>query len=146
MKISTRARYGSRLMLELGLHFGQKPVLLKDIARLEDISEKYLSQIIMSLKAAGLVNSFRGAHGGYVLARPPDKITMKNIVGSLEGDLNLVGCVNNPSECKRTAKCVTRNLWAELGRAITQKLDSVTLQDLVDQCKKKQEPALIYAI
>jgi Rrf2 family protein len=96
MKISTRARYGTRLMVALGAHYGQRPVFLKEIAKAEEISEKYLSQIIMPLKAAGLVNSFRGAHGGYVLSRTPAQISLKDIVGALEGDFNLVGCLGNP--------------------------------------------------
>ena len=146
MKISTRARYGTRLMLGLGLHYGQGAVFLKDIAKAEEISEKYLSQIIIPLKSAGLVNSFRGAHGGYVLARPPDKISLKEIVGALEGDLNLVGCVGNTSECPRTSICVTRDLWNDLGATIAQRLDAMTLHDLVRQYRKKKESVATYSI
>ncbi len=80
MKLSTRARYGTRLMLKLALRYGKGPVFLKDIARAEEISEKYLSQIIIPLKGAGLVRAFRGAHGGYTLARAPDRIKLKDIV------------------------------------------------------------------
>ena len=146
MKISTRTRYGTRLMVELGCRYGQHPAFLKDIAAKENISEKYLSQIIIPLKTAGLVNSFRGAHGGYVVARPPEEITLKEIVEVLEGDLNLVGCVKNASECQRASICVTRNLWGELGQVITQTLEKVTLQDLVKQSKEIHDLALMYSI
>lgn len=145
MKISTRARYGARLMLELGLYYSE-PMFLKDIAKLEDISEKYLSQIIIPLKAAGLVTSFRGAHGGYVLTRPPENITLKEIVGVLEGDFSLVGCIKNPSECPRVCVCVARDLWSNLSEKISQTLESVKLSDLVRECKEKQRNAMMYNI
>ena len=83
MNISTRTRYGTRLMLELGLNYGKEPLLLREIAASQEISEKYLSQIIIPLKAAGLVNSFRGARGGYILAKPPKQITLNDIVGNV---------------------------------------------------------------
>lgn len=146
MKISTRARYGTRLMVELGLHYGQGPVFLRQIAKAEEISEKYLSQIIIPLRAAGLVNSFRGAHGGYVLARPPAKISLKEIVGVLEGNFDLVGCVDNPSECSRVSVCVTRNLWSNLGKKIGQILSAVTLEELVKESRKKRQSGVMYNI
>lgn len=146
MKISTRVRYGARLMVELGLHYGQGPFYLKQIAKLEDISEKYLSQIIIPLKSAGLVNSFRGARGGYVLSRSPAKITMRQIVSVLEGDLNLVKCIKNSSACSRVSGCVTRGLWNNMGNMISDMLDSVTLKSLVDQCKDANKTAVSYCI
>ena len=93
MKITTRSRYGVRLMLELARNFDKGQVLLKDIARNEEISEKYLSLIIIPLRTAGLVQSTRGAHGGYSLTRPPEEITLKDIVQVLEGGISLVDCV-----------------------------------------------------
>ncbi|MBI4845513.1 MAG: Rrf2 family transcriptional regulator [Candidatus Omnitrophica bacterium] len=138
MKISTRARYGSRLMIDLGIHYGEKPVFLKEIAKSQDISEKYLSQIILLLKSAGLVNSFRGAHGGYVLAKPPDKISMKDIVGVLEGGFNLVECVKDSSKCPRVSQCVTRDLWHILEESISDTLSGFTLDDMINKFKAKQ--------
>ncbi len=146
MKISTRVRYGTRMMLELGIRYGEGPVFLKEIAKTEDISEKYLSQIIIPLKAVGLVHSFRGARGGYVLARPPKEITLEDIVGVLEGSFDLVGCTKNPSTCSRATLCATRELWAELGKAISEKLSAVTLEDLVKKCKEKGKEVLMYNI
>ena len=126
-------------MLELGLSYEKGLIFLKDIAKKEDISEKYLSQIIVPLKAAGLVNSFRGARGGYILAKAPAEITLKDIFEILEGNLAIVGCLNNPSECSRVPICVTRDLWCELGEVIAEKLSSITLKDLVVRFQKKQE-------
>jgi len=141
VKISTKARYGSRLMVNLGLRYGQGPVYLKEIARVENISEKYLSQIIIPLKHAGLVNSFRGSKGGYVLGRNPLKISMREIVTVLEGDFNLVKCVGNARMCSRVSVCVTRNLWAKLGNTMQKILDSVKLSDLIKECKTKKKTA-----
>lgn len=146
MRISTRSRYGSRLMLELALNHGKEPVFLKNIAKNEEISEKYLSQIIIPLKAKGLVTSFRGMNGGYVLAKPPSQITLREIVELLEGGLELLGCIGNPSICSRVSICVTRDIWSLLGKGIAQTLDSVTLEDLVESHNRKNEEVMIYNI
>jgi Rrf2 family protein len=130
MRLSTRSRYGVRLMLALAMNNGRKPLFLKDIARSEDISEKYLSQIIIPLKAHGLVNTFRGAHGGYLLGRPAEGITLKEIIEPLEGDLSLVDCVNNPSVCGRSTECVTRGIWNEMSTLLLDYLESLTLEDI----------------
>lgn len=146
MKLSTRARYGTRLMVELGLRYGEGPVFLRDIAKKEDISEKYLSQIIIPLKSAGLVNSFRGARGGYVLAKSPSAITLKDIVGVLEGGFNLVDCVNDEAACGRVSICVTRDLWKKLTHVISETLEDVMLEDLVKQCKNRKGEVINYNI
>src|SRR4030042_540461 len=95
MKLSTRTRYGVRLMVALALNYGKDPVFLKDIAKGENISEKYLSLIIIPLRGVNLVNSVRGAHGGYNLSKEPSQITLKEIVDVLEGECSLVDCVKN---------------------------------------------------
>ena len=147
MKISTRTRYGTRLMLALALAYDRGQVLLKNIAKQEEISGKYLSQIIIPLRTGGLVNSYRGARGGYSLARPPSQITVKEIVEILEGGLNLLECVNNPSSCRRVSICVTREVWGTLSDRISKTLDSVTLQDLVEKyLKKKDKKVIMYNI
>ena len=102
MKLSTRGRYGVRLMLDLALHYGEGPIFLKDIAERQGISEKYLWQLINPLKTTGLINSQRGAHGGYVLGKAPERISLKEILQILEGSLCLVDCVDNPSFCERS--------------------------------------------
>lgn len=139
MKISTKVRYGTRAMLDLALHYGDGPILLKDIARRQDISLKYLDRICSSLKAAGLVNSLRGSKGGYVLNKPPSKITISQIVEALEGPLVLVECVKDKNFCRRTDFCVTRDIWHELGKAMDIVLKTTSLEDLVTRDKKKRK-------
>ena len=146
MRISTRARYGLRLMLDLALKHGKGPIFLKEVSRSQEISEKYLGQIIMPLKAAGLVKSFRGAHGGYTLQRDPDKITVREIVATLEGDLNLVECVVNPAVCDRFALCVTQEVWGKVSRAVSETLEAITLADLVKRNNQRAENMASYTI
>ncbi len=136
MRLSTRARYGTRLMLELALNFNQGTIFLKDIAKKEEISEKYLSHLVIPLKASGLISSSRGAHGGYMLAKSPSQISIKEIVQTLEGGISFVECIKNPSICSRVSKCVTRNLWEKLDEQVSDILNSVTLEDLVNSQKK----------
>jgi Rrf2 family protein len=141
MKLSTRARYGVRLMLALAQNYGKEPVYLKDIARQEEISEKYLSLIIMPLRGIGLVNSVRGAYGGYNLARDPSKITLKEIVDILEGDCSLVDCVKDPSVCPRVSTCVSHDVWAAIGGKISETLSSITLDMMVRMNREKAKKA-----
>jgi Rrf2 family protein len=146
MKLSTRSRYGVRLMLDLALKSTKGSVFLKDIAKEEEISEKYLSLIIIPLKAAGFVNSIRGAHGGYTLAKPASAITLKEIVDVLEGETCLVDCVKNPSACSRSDTCASRDLWTILSDNISQTLGSVTLDDLVRKSREKGLSGAMYHI
>ena len=146
MKLSTRTRYGVRLMAALALNYGQSPVFLKDIAKGENISEKYLSLIIIPLRGVGLVNSIRGAHGGYSLARDPSQITMKEIVDVLEGDCSLVDCVNNPSTCPRVPICASHDIWAIIGGKISETLSSITLDMLVKMNQEKVGNAMMLNI
>jgi len=133
-------------MLDLALKHGKGPIFLKEVSRSQEISEKYLGQIIMPLKAAGLVKSFRGAHGGYTLQRAPEKITVQEIVTTLEGDLNLVECVSNPSSCKRYVGCVTQQVWCEVARAVSDTLADITLADLVQRHHQRSENTASYTI
>ena len=137
MKLSTRGRYGVRLMLDLALHYGEGPILLKDIAERQEISEKYLWQIINPLKTTGLVNSLRGAHGGYVLGKPPESISIKAILQVLEGPLCLVDCVDNPSLCERAPSCISRDIWGEASKNMQQTLEDTTLAAMVERQKEK---------
>ncbi|HDP24608.1 MAG TPA: Rrf2 family transcriptional regulator [Deltaproteobacteria bacterium] len=146
MKLSTRSRYGVRLMIELARKTTRDSVFLKDIAREEEISEKYLSLIIIPLKAAGFVNSMRGAHGGYTLAKPPSSITLKEIVDTLEGETCLVDCVKNPSACSRVATCASRDLWVTLSDTISQTLGAITLEDLAKKSSEKDQSAAMFHI
>ncbi|MDD3776113.1 MAG: Rrf2 family transcriptional regulator [Actinomycetota bacterium] len=133
MKISTRGRYSTRLMLELASKYSQGPIFLKDVSQAQDISLKYLSQLIIPLKIAGLVKSTRGAHGGYTLSRSPEKITLREIVEAVEGPIAMVECINDPHICSRYRHCVSKDIWAEITQDIYQKLDAVTLQDCLER-------------
>ena len=147
IRISTKGRYGTRAMLDLALNHERGLVLLKDIAERQEISIGYLEQIIPSLKTAGLVNSSRGAHGGYTLAKLPAEITLKEIISALEGPLSLVECIKDPKICEKTDYCITRDLWDELSEKIDDFLVSVTLQQLVEKHRIKQKSRpLMYSI
>ncbi|MDD5614485.1 MAG: Rrf2 family transcriptional regulator [Candidatus Omnitrophica bacterium] len=146
MKLSTRSRYGLRLMFELALDYGNGPVFLKDIAKKEDISDKYLSQLVIPLKSSGLINSIRGAHGGYILSRSPADISVKDVIEVLEGDLNPVECVKDSSLCNRVSLCPTRNIWHKLSEKIKEVLESFTLEDLVKEYKSGKNGLLMYNI
>ena len=138
MKLSTRGRYGVRLMLDLALRYGEGPILLKDIAQRQEISEKYLWQLINPLKTAGFVNSLRGAHGGYVLGRAPEAISLKEILLVLEGSLCLVDCVDTPSICERSSSCICRDVWEEASKNMQQTLDNTTLATMIERKKKAE--------
>jgi len=140
MKLSTRARYGVRLMLELALKYGKGPVYLKDIAREEQISEKYLSVIIIPLKAAGLVHATRGAHGGYNLAKNPSEISLKEVVDILEGGICLVDCINDPLACPRSQTCASRDVWNMLSARMSEALSAMTLETLAGMSREKANP------
>ena len=146
MKLSTKGRYGVRLMIDLALHDSEGPVLLKDIARRQGISEKYLWNLINPLKTVGLVRSTRGAHGGYRLAKEPAEITLKDIMRVLEGSLCLVDCVENPSSCKRSTTCITRDVWSEASQGFLKTLEAMTLKTMVDRHRVKGAGAAEYCI
>lgn len=146
MKLSTRTRYGVRLMLDLAQKYGSGPVLLKDIAKEEDLSEKYLSLIVLPLKASGLIKALRGASGGYTLSRDPTEITLKEVVESLEGKIFLVDCVPDPKSCTRSRVCATRDVWQIVTEKMTEVLESMTLADLVRASREKSGTSSDYNI
>ncbi len=144
MKISTKGRYALRLMLDLAVYNTGEPVSLKDIARRQQISEKYLEQIISILNKAGYVRSIRGAQGGYMLKREPKEYTVGMILRLTEGDLAPVGCVGeNSMDCERRQGCVTIQIWERLNEAINGVVDHITLADMV---LWQQEKADAYVI
>lgn len=137
IKLSTKGRYGARLMLYIAAHYGNGPVPLKDIARDEEISLDYLENLLPIFKGAGLLISSRGPHGGYELSKPPDQINMKQIVETMEGPITLVDCVSNPSTCKKYNSCVSREVWKIVAEQFSQTLASLSLADLVKMQHKK---------
>jgi Rrf2 family protein len=139
MKISTKIRYGARAMLELAYHYGEGPIELKEIAKKENISLKYLEQVINPLRAAGLLKSIRGSKGGYSLAKPPSEICLYDVVETLEGPLNLLECLRDSKVCQKVPSCVTRDIWREVSEAISKIFYSITLEDMVNRKKDKEE-------
>jgi Rrf2 family protein len=126
--------------LELALHQGDGPVLLRNIAQKQQISLQYLERLISPLITGGVVRSTRGAKGGVSLARAPEEIRLSEVVRLLEGSVAPVECVDNPEACNRSELCVTRDIWGELKQAIDDVLDSTTLKDLVERQKRKKQP------
>jgi Rrf2 family protein len=137
MKLSTKSRYGTRAMLDIALNDGFGPVHLRDLAKRQELSMKYLEQIVPSLKTAGLVRSIRGAGGGYVLAKPSEEITLLDIIEALEGSLVPVECVSNPRVCHRIPECAVHDIWREVQCGMNNILRSHTLADLVGQQLEK---------
>ena len=139
MKLSTKGRYGVRLIIDIASHDSGGPVLLREISKRQEISEKYLWHLINPLKAAGLITATRGVKGGYILAKSPAEITMKEILQASEGSFCLVDCVETPSTCKRVPICVARDMWSEIAESIDRILTSTTLADMVERQKAKKE-------
>lgn len=137
MKISTKGRYALRLMLDLALNSQGGAISLRDVARRQEISDKYLEQIVIRLSRAGLVRSVRGAGGGYLLTRGPEEYTVGEILRVLEGNLAPVSCADGSGCCGRAAHCVTVDVWREIQAAIDSVVDGLTLADLVYRYRQK---------
>ncbi|MCE5243657.1 MAG: Rrf2 family transcriptional regulator [Syntrophobacteraceae bacterium] len=131
MKLSTRSRYGTRLMLDMAEHYNQGPIQLGTIAKRQNIPVKYLEQIIIPLKKANYVKSVRGNRGGHMLARPPEAITVGEIVELMEGGLRLTACTRDPDVCERSGTCRAHLLWKEVTDAMRRQLNALTLADVL---------------
>jgi Rrf2 family protein len=138
MKLSTRTRYAIRAILELAENFGRGPLQTRVIAKHQDISIKYLEQLMSLLKSADLVRSVRGAKGGYMLSKPPEKIKLSDVFVIFEGPVVTVECVANENYCARAVDCIARQVWSEVQRAVKNVLQSMTLQDAIDKAKDKR--------
>ena len=137
IRLSTKSRYGTRLMLSLALHQNDHTTVLKKIADEQDIPIRYLEQIVIPLKNSGLVRSVRGAGGGFVLTRPPKDILMSEIVRTLEGSCCLVECVDDENYCPRREHCASYELWQRVSQNIESIFKKTTLQDLVKLHEQK---------
>lgn len=145
MKISTKGRYALRLMLDLAQYSNEQEfVSIKKVSKRQDISEKYLEQIVAQLSRAGYVRSTRGAQGGYCLTKEPDQYTVGMILRLIEGNLSSVSCLeDNPNKCRRCNNCVTLEVWQQINDAVNDIIDHVTLQDLLEkQLQKENDPLL----
>ena len=131
MKISTKGRYALRTIIDIAYHREEGYISLKEIATRQDISQKYLEQIIQILKKDRILRVERGSHGGYQLERSPEKITVAQILQLTEGSLAPVECTEDAEFCERSEECVTREIWAGLAHVIQEYLDGITVQDIL---------------
>ncbi|MGB3904260.1 MAG: Rrf2 family transcriptional regulator [Anaerolineae bacterium] len=143
MKLSTKARYGLRAMVDLALHCDQHPVPRKDIARRQDISPHYMEQLFAKMRDAGLIEAIRGPGGGYLLSKSPEEITVGAVIRAVDEVLAPVPCLRteSPLECDRAPTCVTRRLWKDLGDRTDEFLESRTIQDLCDEAREIADSA-----
>ncbi len=135
MRLSTRSRYGTRMMQELARQYGNGPVRIGEIAKQQNMSVKYLEQLIIPLRHGNFIKSVRGPKGGHMLAQAPENITVGQIVEILEGGINLASCIENPNECERACGCITRNIWEDASKVMYDKLNSITLAKLLEMEK-----------
>lgn len=140
MKLSTKGRYGLRAVLDIALNQHGGPVTIHSIAQRQEISERYLEQLLITLKQNGIIKSIRGFQGGYILNKESRNITVGDVVQALEGPIAPVDCVadQKQSTCSRIELCVTKKVWADLKNAMIQVLGSYTLEDLVQEANKSQ--------
>lgn len=136
MKISTKGRYGLRTLIDIYFHQKDGPVPLHDIAERQEISAKYLWQVLNPMRTAGLLNVTRGARGGYTLAVPPEQITLFDIVSIIEGQVSIVDCATASEGCSRMDCCTARSVWTEVNNLLIEGLRSITLASILDRCKK----------
>ncbi len=137
MKISTKGRYGLRILMDLAIHQSEKPRLIRDIAQSQQISEKYISRLVISLRKAGLIRSIRGVNGGFHLDRKPEDITLLEVVEVMEGPLSIVDCVIAPRKCRMHENCAPREVWCKLNENIRDLMRQTTLADILATCEKQ---------
>ena len=137
MKLSTKGRYGLRAIIDLARYSEKEPVSISSIAARQDISERYLEQLVGMLRKAGLVKSIRGASGGYVLAKDMSEISVGDVLRALEGDLEPVKCMAFEGEggCSASGECVTKYVWQKINESINQTVDNMKLSELVNESK-----------
>jgi len=146
MKISTKGRYGLRILVELARRYKQGPTMVDALARSQGISGKYIHQIMLALKSAGMVRTVRGPRGGYELAQNPADVTAWDVVAVLEGDLEVVECVLHPGTCTRSCSCPTRDVWVSLHQAARAALEGFTLEALAQRSESLNAETLNYSI
>ena len=132
MKISTKGRYGLRILIDLAHHEGDKPRLIRDIAQSQQISEKYISRLVIDLRKNHLIRSVRGVNGGFHLAKKPAEITLLEVVETMEGPIGVVDCVHNHNHCARHGSCGARTIWQKLNENIRNMMAEITLQGILD--------------
>lgn len=137
MKLSTKGKYGLKAIFELSLHVNEGPMPLNMIASKQKIPEQYLEQIFSTLKKSKLITSVRGAQGGYLLNKAPNEVTVGDVLAILEGPVALSKCIIDEGVCENSNDCSTKLVWEKLKKGIEDVLNSITLQDMVDDYNKK---------
>ena len=137
MKISTKGRYGLRILMDLAIHQSKKPRLIRDIAKSQQISEKYISRLVIALRKAGMIRSVRGVNGGFHLAMKPEDITLLDVIEVMEGPVSIVDCVSAPKRCKLSGDCAPREIWCKLNDDIRALMRGTTLADILAAYDRK---------
>lgn len=133
MRISTKARYSLRGLLDLTLHYESDPIQIHEIARRQGISERYLENLFTKLRSNGILTSVKGKGGGFMLAKKPEEIDVYSVFIAVEEDIDLVSCVDVPENCEKSAACMTRNLWKKISTELATTLKSLSLKDLIEE-------------
>lgn len=134
MKISAKARYGLRILMDIALHeTADKPRLMKDICEAQSLSEKFTSRLVIPLREAGMIHSLRGKQGGFRLAKSTADITLLEIIETLQGPISLLDCLSEPKTCTRSKTCPTRTIWTDVNSAIKNTFSSITLESILAQ-------------
>ncbi|MBI2955032.1 MAG: Rrf2 family transcriptional regulator [Chloroflexi bacterium] len=144
MKISMKGDYGLRAIIHLGLNYGSGPVQSSDIAARQSIPEPYLDQLLTTLRRAGLIRSVRGPQGGHYLARPPESITVGEVITALEGSVAPIDCVQEKGCCSRAGACVQRDIWMEIDAMTKKVLDSTTIAALLERQAARESETMYY--
>lgn len=141
MKLSTRSRYGTRMVLDIALHSKEGPVRISDISKRQGVSVKYLEKLIRPLKQGGFITSKRGPRGGHMLSEKPEDITVGQVVRTMEGELALTECTKDDKVCPISGDCLTRRVWVSATQAMFDKLDAVSFADLIVEAERAGGPA-----
>ena len=139
MKLSTKSRYALRAIIELHAMSNGKPVFVREIAKRQDISERYLENIFTQLRANGVLISLKGKNGGFKLAKETKDITLLDIVTSVEGTLSIVECASNSGTCDRSAECVSREIWTEINKTLVDKIASYRLDKIIERHNEEND-------
>lgn len=143
MKISTKGRYGLRILIDLATHDPTRPRMVRDIAESQQISEKYISRLIIDLRRARLVRSVRGMKGGFFLARSPKEITLLEVLETMEGTISVVDCVMAPEKCSRHMGCTARGVWLRLNDGIRELMRNITFEEILAEYGKGNDEGVI---
>jgi len=139
MRLSTRSRYGILALMDIAVHANSGPVMVREIAEREGLSERYLEQLLLSLKAAGIVRATRGTGGGFSLAKSPSEVNLKDVIRITEGSTAFTECADDPDVCSRSSACALLDAWVEVTKAAERVMESITIKDLIERQAQKPQ-------